>query len=153
MAVDVQVEIVVRRPLAEVAAFAVDPANAPAWYANIRSVAWRTQPPLSIGSRMDFAARFLGRTLAYTYEVIELEPGRRLAMSTSQGPFPMRTEYTWEPVGPDATRMTLRNTGDPRGVARISGPLLEAAMRRATTRDLERLAALLEARAGGDSPG
>ncbi len=49
--------------------------------------------------------------------------------------------------------MTLRNTGDPRGFARISGPLLEAAMRRATTRDLERLAALLEARAGGESPG
>lgn len=63
-------------------------------------MAWRTQPPLSIGSRMDFAARFLGLTLAYTNEVVELEPGRRLAMSTSQGPFPMRTEHPGSRSGP-----------------------------------------------------
>jgi hypothetical protein len=49
-------------------------------------------------------ARFLGRRLEYTYEVIELVPGERLVMRTQQGPFPMETSYAWTPVGDHATR-------------------------------------------------
>lgn len=143
--VDVTVETVIDRGVAEVAAYAADPSHAPEWYANIRSVVWRTEPPVRVGSQMDFVARFLGRELAYTYEVIELVPGERLVMSTAQGPFPMTTSYTWSPAG-QGTRMTLSNTGEPSGFARISAPVMERAMRRATTKDLARLKQLLETR-------
>ena len=74
MAVDVTTEIVIARPCEQVAAYAGDPTNAPQWYANITSVRWQTPPPVGVGSRMDFVARFLGRTLAYTYEVVEYDP-------------------------------------------------------------------------------
>lgn len=145
MAVDVQVDTVIDRPVAEVAAYAGDPTHAPEWYANIRSVQWRTDPPVAVGSRMDFVARFLGRTIAYTYEVVEWEPGRRLVMSTAQGPFPMRTTYEWQAAG-DGTRMTLGNTGEPSGFGRVAAPVMEAAMRRAMTKDLAALKALVEGR-------
>jgi uncharacterized protein YndB with AHSA1/START domain len=144
--VDVQVETVIHRPVAEVAAFAADPANAPRWYANITSVQWRTDPPVRVGSQMDFVARFLGRTLAYTYEVVELVDHERLVMRTRQGPFPMQTTYTWEPTDDGHTRMTLRNTGEPSGFARVSAPVLQRAMRRSTTQDLARLTRVLEGR-------
>jgi uncharacterized membrane protein len=142
--VDVRVGTVVERPVSDVAAFAGDPGNAPRWYANITSVRWETDPPLRAGSRATFVARFLGRTLTYTYEVVELVPHARLVMRTAQGPFPMETTYTWEPAGEGRTRMTLRNTGSPSGFARVSAPVMEQAMRRATTKDLARLKALLE---------
>ena len=144
MAVDVQVETVIDRPVAEVAAYAGDPTHAPEWYVNIREVTWQTPPPVAVGSRMDFVARFLGRRLAYTYEVVELVPGERLVMRTADGPFPMETTYTWEPAGEGATRMTLRNRGTPSGFAGVAAPIMERAMRRATTKDLARLKALLE---------
>jgi hypothetical protein len=144
VSVDVQVETTIQRPPGIVATFAGDPANAPRWYANITSVQWRTPPPVGIGSMLDFQARFLGKRLAYTYEVVELEAGRRLVMRTADGPFPMETTYTWEPVGEQATRMTLRNRGDPSGFSRLTAPIMEGAMRRATTKDLARLKALLE---------
>jgi uncharacterized protein YndB with AHSA1/START domain len=143
MAVDVQVETVIARPVADVAAYAGDPSNAPEWYANIRSVEWRTEPPVRVGSEMDFVATFLGRRLAYTYRVVELVAGERLVMETDEGPFPMRTTYTWEPV-PGGTRMTLRNSGTPTGFSRISAPVMAAAMSRATTKDLARLKEILE---------
>jgi uncharacterized membrane protein len=143
-AIDVTSETVIARPVAEVAAYAGDPTNAPEWYANIRSVRWRTPPPLAVGSRMDFVARFLGRELSYTYEVRDLVPERRLVMATAEGPFPMETTYTWEPLDETSTRMTLRNRGTPSGFAKVGAPLMARAVRRATGNDLRALKALLE---------
>ena len=142
--VDVLTETVIRRPVAEVYAYAGDPTNAPEWYVNIASVECETQPPVAVGSRMAFVARFLGRRLAYTYEVIELVPGERLVMRTAQGPFPMETTYTWQALDDGATRMTLQNRGHPSGFTAVAAPVLAAAMRRANHQDLARLRALLE---------
>jgi uncharacterized membrane protein len=144
VALDVVVEAVVDRPLAEVAAYAGDPGNAPQWYANIESVEWQTPPPLDVGSRVAFVARFLGRRLTYVYEVAELVPGERLVMRTSQGPFPMETTYEWREVEPARTLMRLRNRGEPSGFGRVAAPAMAAAVRSSTTKDLARLKHLLE---------
>ncbi len=146
MPVDVLTETLIRRPLAEVADYASDPGNAPQWYVNIVAVEWETPPPLAVGSRLAFVARFLGRRLAYTYEIVELEPRARLVMRTAQGPFPMETTYTWAAEGDDATRMTLRNRGEPSGFGSVAAPVMSLAMRRANTKDLAALASLLESR-------
>lgn len=144
--VDVLTEIVIRRPVEEVAAYAAEPANAPRWYVNIVAAEWRTEPPLRIGSRVAFVARFLGRRLAYTYEITEHVPNARLVMRTAEGPFPMETTYAWSPAGSGATRMTLRNRGEPTGFARLTAPVVAAAMRRANRKDLARLKEIVEAR-------
>lgn len=144
MRVDVEVETLIRRPVDVVSAYAADPSHAPEWYSRIRSVRWQTPPPVAVGSRMDFEAAFLGRRLAYTYEVTELVPGECLVMRTAQGPFPMETTYTWAP-DPDGTTMRLRNAGEPSGFSGLAAPVVAAAMRRAMTGDLARLKALLEA--------
>jgi hypothetical protein len=146
VAVDVRTEIVIARPRTEVAAFACDPDNAAEWYENIESVAWETPPPLSLGSRIAFIARFLGRRLGYTYEVVEWIPGERFVMRTAEGPFPMETTYTWEDSG-DGTRMALRNRGKPAGFTKIAAPVMTRAMRRANRKDLARLKTLVESSA------
>jgi len=145
MAVDVETEIVIDRPRAEVAAFAADPRNATAWYENIERVEWETEPPLAVGSRVAFTARFLGRRLEYTYEVRDLAPGELLVMSTADGPFPMETTYRFEDTLDRGTRMRLRNRGTPSGFSKVAAPAMAAAMRRANRKDLERLRLLLEA--------
>lgn len=151
MPVDVLSETFIRRAPTEVAAYASDPANAPAWYVNIKSAEWRTPPPLAVGSRIAFSARFLGRRLVYTYEVTELVPGARLVMRTAEGPFPMETTYEWRAEA-DGTRMRLRNRGEPRGFSRLAAPLLAGAMRKANAKDLARLKQILEEEAGAAAP-
>ncbi len=144
MAVDVLTDVVIDRPRSEVAAYVADPSHAPEWYVNILSVDWKTEPPVAVGSRVAFVARFLGRQLAYTYEVLDYLPGERLVMSTAQGPFPMETTYTWVAIGESSTHMTLRNRGKPSGFSKVGAPLMAGAMRRANTKDLARLKTLLE---------
>src|SRR4051794_36073881 len=146
MAVDVQTETKIMRPVADVSAYAEDPSNAPHWYVNIESVEWKTAPPLAVGSRVAFVARFLGRRLAYTYEIVEWVRAERLVMRTAEGPFPMQTSYTWAPVDDRSTRMTLRNCGEPSGFSSLVAPVVALAMRRANRKDLARLKAVLEAR-------
>jgi hypothetical protein len=147
MAVDVRTEIEIRRPRAEVAEYASDIDHTTEWYENIKAVEWQTPRPLAVGSRIAFVAEFLGRRLAYTYEIRELVPGERLVMSTSQGPFPMETTYGWADAGDGSTRMTLRNRGEPAGFKRVASPLMARAMRRANQKDLERLKRIVESQA------
>jgi hypothetical protein len=142
--VDVVTEVEIDRPVDVVAPYAADPDHAPAWYRNIESVAWRTEPPLQVGTVVSFVARFLGRRLIYDYEFVKHEPGACLVMRTAQGPFPMETTYTWEAHGA-GTRMTLRNRGTPNGFSAVAALVMTPAMRRANRKDLATLKAILEA--------
>ena len=144
MSVDVHTEITIACPRGEVATYAANPDNAPSWYVNIQSVEWKSERHLRVGSRVAFVARFLGRRLAYTYEMAEFVPGERLVMRTTQGPFPMETTYTWASTPRGETLMTLRNRGAPNGFAKLVAPLMAVAMRRANRADLARLKAVLE---------
>ena len=146
MDVDVTMTADIRRPRGEVAAFACDPTNVPAWYANIRSVDVLTPGSLALGSRMRFVATFLGRTIDYTYEVSDLVPGERLTMTTASGPLAMTTTYAFEDLGTTATRMTMRNHGSPSGFGAVAAPVMARAMRHAMTKDLRALTRLLERR-------
>ena len=116
MAVDVLTEVEIARPRGEVATYASDPDNATAWYENIKTVEWKTaRQALSVGARVAFTAAFMGRRLAYTYEITDFVPGERLVMTTADGPFPMETTYTWQETQTGSTKMTLRNRGQPAG--------------------------------------
>jgi uncharacterized membrane protein len=144
MAVDVETTIEIARPRAEVAAFAADPDNVHAWYRNITRVEWLTERPLRVGTRLAFTAQFLGRRMAYTYEVVEHEPGERLVMRTADGPFPMETTYMWIDGPGGSTIMALRNRGEPAGFSAIASPMMAAGIRRNNRGDLRRLKQVLE---------
>lgn len=144
MPVDVLETTVIERPVEVVAEFAGDPGRAPEWYRRIASAEWLTEPPIRLGSQVRFHADFLGRNLDYVYEVVELTPNEQVAMRTSEGPFPMRTTYTWRALSDRACHMALRNEGEPSGFAVLATPFIRRAMRRAMRDDLADLKRILE---------
>ena len=98
------------------------PHERPECYTNIHSVSWRTPPPPEVGSKLDVEARFLGRRLAYTYEIVDLEQVAGGAL------------------------MKLRNRGAPSGFAKVAAPMVAKAMKSAMGEVLDRLARRLASR-------
>jgi len=144
MSVDVTSEIEIKRWVPEVAAFATNPDNAAKWRTSIGSVEWKSPRPLRVGSRLTFNARFLGKKLAYRYEVIDFVPSERLVLRAPQNSFPMETAFTWKPAEMGGTRMTLSRRGELSGFLQWFEPLIALLVGHHNRKDLARLKALLE---------
>tara|TARA_B100000745_G_C20044046_1_gene355865 strand:+ start:179 stop:610 length:432 start_codon:yes stop_codon:yes gene_type:complete len=141
--VSVTTNIVIKKPLDEIVSYARDPLKAPEWYVNIKSAEFKTSQPLRIGSQIAFVAQFGGRKLYYVYRIDVLETDR-LVKSTSDGPFEMTTTYFWERESKSATRMYIKNEGQPTGFSKLFTPFMSWMMRRATNKDLRKLKEILE---------
>jgi hypothetical protein len=57
-------------------------------------VVWKTPKPLQVGSQMAFAAKFLGKELAYSYEVVEFS-NHKFVMKTAEGPFQWNSDKSF----------------------------------------------------------
>lgn len=142
--VNVVTEITINCPISKVSEYATNPDHAPEWYVNINSVEWKTPKPLRLGSQIAFKASFLGRELAYLYEIVEFVPQKKFAMKTANGPFPMQTIYTFQAIDENHTRMILQNKGNPKGFNKIMSLFMPVMMRRANIKDLKKIKANLE---------
>jgi hypothetical protein len=142
--VDVLTEIQIHAPLVQVSEYTANPDHAPEWYVNIKSVEWKTDRMLQVGSRITFMAYFLGRRLEYTYEISEFIPHYKLVMRTAERPFPMETTYTWQAIDEHTTQMSLRNKGNPKGFSKLFAPFMKRMMRKANRKDLKLLKKILE---------
>ena len=147
MSTDVVQEIVIAKQRAEVAAFVAAPDNDPIWIGGVVESNALSEGPISPGSKVKRVAKFLGKRMDYVTEVVEYDPLSLLAMRTESGPLPMTIRYQFEEV-PGGTLIRVHVQGEPGGFYKLTGPLLNLAVKRSLGKDLARLKRLLEARAG-----
>ena len=130
----------------EVAAFASDPDNDPAWIGGIVEAKTLTDPPFGKGTRVARVASFLGRRMEYEPEVVEYEPNALVSMK-AESPFPMTVRYEVADAA-GGTKITIPVQGGGSGFYSIAAPLLSMMVRRNVSQDLKRLKEPLESEAG-----
>lgn len=140
----VTASVEIDRPSGEVFDYIADMANNPAWQRGQERCTWTSEPPLRLGSTYDQEARFLGRRIVSSFEVTELEPGRRIRIVSTAGPMPIDVTRTVEPLDGDRCRVLAEVTGQPPGAFRFLGPLLDRMVERSVRGDYRRLKAQLE---------
>ena len=137
MSIDVSAETVIERPRSEVAAYVMNPDNDPVWIGGIVEAKTLTEPPFGMGTKVERTAKFLGRRMVYTPEVVEYEPDALLVMKAAS-PFPMTVRYEFADAG-GATEVRIRVQGGGGGFYRLAEPVLARSVKRNITKDLERL--------------
>lgn len=137
--------VVIRRPVEKVYAYMDDVSREARWQPTLRSA--RKEPPgeTRVGTRKVYESEFMGRKVRNTYEVIELDPLRRVVQRTLPG----SSAEIWSEVRfeehRDGTRVTLSVEARPAGLLRlIPRRFLESETRRELEESLSRLRKELE---------
>src|SRR5260370_32732439 len=99
----------------------VDPTKVPEWNYLVQE-ATPSETPVGVGTRIQQRARFLGRNVDPTFEVIEHEPNKRFVQKTDK-PFSFTISNIFEAEG-SGTKLVVVMEGEPGGVFQIGDPIL-----------------------------
>ncbi len=100
--------------------------------------------PPRVGTELRFVARGSERTSTIT----ELDPGRRITMTSSQGPVTAHYRYAIAPAG-GGSSVTLEAEVLVKGPLRVMAPTIRKAIAKEDGTQLERLAAVVAAEPAG----
>ncbi len=132
----------INRPVAEVFKYMVDPTKVPEWNSIVQE-ATPSETPVRVGTRIQQRARFLGRNVDPTFEVIEHEPNKRFVQKTDK-PFSFTISNTFEADG-GGTKVVVVMEGEPGGFFKVGEPILARIVKKQMMAQLDTAKELLEA--------
>jgi uncharacterized membrane protein len=142
----VVVKVGIKRSCGDVYDVLEDAEKNPKWLPAMSSCTWITPPPISVGSRYEQVARYLGKEIRTTFEVTAHEPGHSITIQSRQGSsFPLTVTRQVEPLDDNGCLVTETVDSDPSGFYRIASPILHAMVQRSIRRSYRRLRELMEA--------
>ncbi|MAG35854.1 MAG: hypothetical protein CL878_06390 [Dehalococcoidia bacterium] len=143
-----ETRIEVERPIEDVWAFVADIENMGQWVDGV------SEPRMSNGNDMGEGATFTskytygGKTHTLDYEVTAYKPPKRLAMRSTEGPFPFDGELDLETVGGGTLVTNTIDAGSDGTFTTVMvalfGPVLRMMMRRRLHQELVSLKGILE---------
>ena len=141
----VEADVTINRSSDEVFAFLSNFENNPKWQAGMQAARFTSEGPLGIGSTYAQVAKFLGRRIESTFEVIDYEPGRMVKATSSSGSFPITFTRIAEADG-DGTQVRAIIEGDASGFFKLATPILRRLVQRSVDADYANLKRILEAK-------
>ena len=108
----VTADIEIEHPSEAVFEYLANFENNPYWQRGMREARFTSEPPLRVGSTYDQVARFLGRRIVSSFEVVEFDPGRSITIATVASSFPIRVTRRVEPLESGRSRVTAEISGD-----------------------------------------
>ena len=142
--IEVRASVFIQRPIAEVFDIISDFENNPRWQSGMVEAKFTSGGPLRVGTTYDQVAKFLGRRVISSFEVIALEPERLIKITSTSGSFQITVTRITEPLEGGA-QVTAIVQGDAGGFFKLAEPLLARLVQRSVSKDYANLKRLLEA--------
>ena len=142
--IDLQTNIEIGRPAAEVFDFVADQTNAPKWQHGLHEVRRTTPGPLGVGTEHAFVRRFAGMKIESRNRFTKYEPGRYVEFEIPSGKITGNASYMVEPIGRNTSRLKSEVHFRVSGPAGLVTPLLARVFERDSRRDESSLKELLE---------
>jgi uncharacterized membrane protein len=139
----VETTVQIERPSEEVFAYISNFENNPKWQSGQLEAQFTSEGPLRVGSTYDQVAKFLGRRVVNTFEVLEYEPNRKVKASSTSGSFPITFTRMVKPRDGGA-EVTAIIEGDASGFFKLAEPLLARMVQRSVDSDYRTLKRLME---------
>jgi uncharacterized membrane protein len=143
--IKVESTVQIERPSDEVFAFISNFENNPKWQSGQLEAKFTSEGPLRVGSTYDQVAKFLGRKIVSTFEVLEYEPNCKVKASSSSGSFPITFTRMVEPQE-KGTEVRAIIEGDASGFFKLAEPLLKRMVQNSVDSDYQNLKRILESR-------
>lgn len=144
--IEVKVERDVDQSPEEVFAYWAEWTNNPTWQNGMESCTWTSEPPLRVGSTYDQVARFAGRSIVSSFEVVEYEPDRKLRIKTTKSTLPLDITREVIPRPGGGTTLSAVIRGEPEGPMRVLAGLARRMVERNVNADYDRLKAMFDER-------
>ena len=138
------IDIEIMRPPKTVFDFITNFENNPQWQAGMQSCKFTSDGPVGVGTTYEQTARFLGKSIITSFEVVEFEQGRMVKFVSRESTFPLRILRSVRPID-GGTHVHAVIEGEPGGLMALLGPLLNVLVSRSIKKDYARLKNLLEA--------
>ncbi len=123
-----QNSITINRPSADVFAYLADGLNNPNWRAGVVSIQLKSGQAGTVGAEY---AQVLkgpgGRNVEGDYRITVADPGKELSFVVTTGPARPTGNYFFEATS-DATRVNFVLDFEPRGLAKLMGPMIQKTM-------------------------
>jgi carbon monoxide dehydrogenase subunit G len=126
-----------------------DFSNVAEWDPGVREAERLDPGPLDVGSEFRVVAGFLGRDVELTYNVVKLEPPKRIVLEAAGDGLRSTDTISFEPV-PKGVRITYRADLQLEGLRRLADPLLQVAFAWIGYDAIRGLCRRLDARIVGD---
>ncbi len=138
-------DVVIDRPLAQVASFAVDPDSHARWMGDVREVHRLDRGGFAVGSRFQYTIRKGPIAMEPTFRITAFEPLRRIDYAAEPGsPVDWTTSITFEAIDTERTRVRSAGRIAFRGVRRLLEPLITGEVRAGEAAELAALKSILE---------
>lgn len=140
-----ELNIVIKRPVAEVFAFVSDLANGPQWQTGLLESRNQTKGSLGVGSKFASVRKFLGRKIEGLVEISEYELNSKFVIKSDTGTVPFKEVYLFEPLA-NGTKLSTVIELHTSGLMGLAEPMIVGSLKRDMEANFGDLKDILETR-------